>query len=222
MPAPRPNRSAAPRTAYHHGDLPASLKREALALIGRHGVDGFSLRRAAQALRVSPSAVYRHYADKAALLAALAEDGFVELAAAFTAAADAAAPPAPGRRPRAAAAARFVAIGRAYVGFALAQPALFAVMFGPHGAGNPAVHGAVRARTRSPYQLLEDALDALVAARLCPPARRVEAAVLAWSSIHGLASLLASGALAATPAAVDAMAAQVAHGVLRACAAPGD
>ena len=71
----------APRGQYHHGDLPQALKKLALELIAKHGVEGFSLRQAATALGVAPSAVYRHFADKSELLSALAHDGFQAMGA---------------------------------------------------------------------------------------------------------------------------------------------
>ena len=79
-PSPATEKAGAPaRENYHHGDLPAALKRAALTLIIRHGVQGFSLREAAMVVGVSPGAAYRHFADKSALIGAIASDGFVEM-----------------------------------------------------------------------------------------------------------------------------------------------
>jgi len=67
------------RDSYHHGDLAAALKAVAIELIAARGVEGFSLREAAAAVNVSPSAAYKHYASKTELLAAVTEDSFEEL-----------------------------------------------------------------------------------------------------------------------------------------------
>ena len=77
-PLPGPALPPPQRSPYHHGDLPSALKQAAVALIARHGVQGFSLREAATAVGVSPSAAYRHYADKAALLGAVAGDALAD------------------------------------------------------------------------------------------------------------------------------------------------
>ena len=127
-------KSPARGPSYHHGDLEAALKAAAVQLIAERGVDGFSMREAAVAVGVSPSAAYRHFADKADLLAALSRDAFSELGQRFEVSmARAEAKAGPG--PQAVALARFTAQGRAYVQFALDHPARFQVMFGPFGAG---------------------------------------------------------------------------------------
>ena len=62
----------------HHGDLRAGLLRAALELLHEGGVEALTLRAVARRAGVSPGAPYHHFADKDALLAAVAEDGFAE------------------------------------------------------------------------------------------------------------------------------------------------
>ena len=71
---------------YHHGDLRAALLDAALELLEED--ETFSLRAVARRAGVSPNAPYRHYADKEALLAALATYGFAQLADRLEAAAE--------------------------------------------------------------------------------------------------------------------------------------
>jgi AcrR family transcriptional regulator len=113
------------RRHYHHGALAAALLAEAVAVARERGVERVSLRALAQRIGVSASAAYQHFPDKAALLVAVGEWAFDELArrmqvatAAVTAEGDAGA------------VARLGAIGRAYVGFAAEEPHLFRHMFG--------------------------------------------------------------------------------------------
>ena len=74
---PRSTRSARkPSSSYHHGNLRRALLDEALATIGAEGVDGLTLREIGARLGVSRTALYRHFADKRALLAAVATEGF--------------------------------------------------------------------------------------------------------------------------------------------------
>ncbi|HEX5530320.1 MAG TPA: helix-turn-helix domain-containing protein, partial [Methylomirabilota bacterium] len=59
------------------GSLRDNLVDAAVALIARKGPQGFSLREVARRARVSEAAPYWHFTDREALLAAVAERGFV-------------------------------------------------------------------------------------------------------------------------------------------------
>ena len=67
-----------PKTRYHHGNLRAALIECGLELIERKGVHALTLREIGKQLGVSRSAVYRHFKDKANLLFAISEAGFIE------------------------------------------------------------------------------------------------------------------------------------------------
>jgi AcrR family transcriptional regulator len=100
----------AQRGAYHHGDLAVAAVEEALNLIAADPAAGFSLRALAERLGVAHRALYNHFADREALLAAVAAHGFDQLAKALAPAPDPA---------------TFLA---AYVRFALDQSGLYGVM----------------------------------------------------------------------------------------------
>src|SRR6187549_1778521 len=70
----RPRRKRAGQ--YHHGDLRRALIEQALRTIDAAGAEGLTLRGVGAALGVSRTALYRHFADKDALLAAVAREGF--------------------------------------------------------------------------------------------------------------------------------------------------
>ena len=75
-----PKRSAhKPRRSYHHGNLRRALIDQALATIQAEGVDALTLRSIGARIGVSRSALYRHFADKRALLTAVATEGFAAL-----------------------------------------------------------------------------------------------------------------------------------------------
>lgn len=175
---------------YHHGDLRQALIGVAAELVRERGPDGFSLREAARAVGVSNTAAYRHFADRADLLAAVAAAGFTRLAADL-AAADAAVP---GDSPASARDAA-VATARAYVGFALRDPATFRLVFGRHGAGQPARARGAGPDGRDPYQVLEGVVGRLAAAGLVAPARGAIAGTCLWTAVHGVASLAVDGAV---------------------------
>jgi AcrR family transcriptional regulator len=67
-----------PKTKYHHGNLRAALIQCGLELIEQKGIHALTLREIGKQLGVSRSAAYRHFKDKAALLSAISEAGFVE------------------------------------------------------------------------------------------------------------------------------------------------
>jgi AcrR family transcriptional regulator len=119
--------------AFHIiGYLKAAMVEAALKLIAKHGPRGFSLSEAAKLAGVSVGAPYRHFADKEALFSEIAAQGFIELCERIEAAADSS----PGD-PRK----RLVAMGTAYVRFAMERPSHFQVMFDSaiHRRKDPAV-----------------------------------------------------------------------------------
>src|SRR5947208_3269250 len=65
--------------AYHHGDLERSLVDAAVRTIQEEGMAALTLRGVGARLRVSRTALYRHFADKSALLARVAAEGFAKL-----------------------------------------------------------------------------------------------------------------------------------------------
>lgn len=65
-----------PRGAYHHGDLSRALVEAAAGIIAEQGADALTLREVGQRVGVSRTAMYRHFDDKAALVEAVALEGF--------------------------------------------------------------------------------------------------------------------------------------------------
>jgi AcrR family transcriptional regulator len=105
---------------YHHGDLRAALLRAAEEELTANGVEGFSLRAVAKRAGVSHAAPAHHFGDVRGLLTALCVEGFNRFLATQHAREAAAA-----LDPRS----QLVASGLGYVDFALANPALFRLMF---------------------------------------------------------------------------------------------
>lgn len=162
---------------YHHGELGPALLAAALALLAEDGVEALSLRAVARRAGVSAMAPYRHYADKNALVAAVAAHGFGALGDALRAA-DRSAPPGDA----------LVAQAVAYVRYALANPMLFRLMFGakrPDAPSDPALGAAAGAT----YAVLSDRVAADTPAGADRDARTVGC----WSLVHGLALLVLDG-----------------------------
>ena len=187
------------KRAYHHGDLRNALVDAAVAAARRDGPGAVLLRDIARQVGVSHNAGYRHFASRDDLLTAVSERGLAELAANMQRGLDRA----PKRRePRAQARQRLRAIGRAYVEFAVAEPGLFRTIWA--AAAYPVAtpeEGMTVAAASDPYLLLNAVLDDLVAVGAIPKARRPYSETAAWAAVHGLATLLIDGPLAAMPPA---------------------
>ncbi|MFO0756828.1 MAG: TetR/AcrR family transcriptional regulator [Byssovorax sp.] len=174
----------APKHTYHHGDLRRALLDAALGLLAAQGPHGLTLREVAERVGVTPAAMYHHFRDKEALLAAVAEEGFVALDRLMTEAREAA-----GARP----VARLRALGKGYVAFAVAHPAHFRVMFDKlvDYHAHPTLHAAADRTFASLLASICEGQKAGVVRR----GSAHELSLLAWSTVHGLAMLWVGCAL---------------------------
>jgi AcrR family transcriptional regulator len=162
---------------YHHGDLRAALLEEGLARLEAGPADTLSLREIARNVGVSATAVYRHFPDKAALIAALCDVGGRRIAEAFAAAMAGKSDPVEA----------FNAMGRAYVRFALANPSLFRLMMTQKRLGD----GKAGEHTTG-LRMLTDALDRMMDPAT-PKAVRAVRRMQSWALVHGLAMLMLDG-----------------------------
>jgi AcrR family transcriptional regulator len=177
-----------PRAAYHHGDLARALIQASLEIMAEVGAEGLSLREAARKAGVNHRAVYRHYEDKRALLAAIAEGGYRQLTAA---ALGAITEQVPGglRGPKRARAALLV-VAEVFLRFARAEPARYQVMFGPRLNRDerfPELEQAIQGTVK----VLVDELAEAAPERSSLDRRDAGIAFLA--AIHGLSSLVLAG-----------------------------
>ena len=167
-------------TETQRRDLGATVLALALAQVRVDGMTSLSARDLARRANVSSAAVYRHYADVHQLREAVSRAAREELARTMLAAKATAGP-----TPRA----WFDAACTAYIRFGLEQPHLFRAAF----------NGPEATRTSrddlSPWDVLLDTLDELVAAGALTAASREQAPLPVWTSVHGLAALLALGTL---------------------------
>jgi AcrR family transcriptional regulator len=172
------------KATYHHGDLRAALVRAAMELLEESGGSSLSLRAVARRAGVSAAAPYRHYADREALVSAVAAVGYHELAERL-----AAAHPSPSTPEQ------LASVATAYVQFALERPALFRIMFGePCDRDNDERVAATAAVSQYLRAIVE---------RTFPQADAQALATAIWALVHGLAFLHLDGKLdAAAPTVV--------------------
>ena len=169
---------------YHHGDLRQALITAALSLMAETEVGDLSLRAGARRAGVSHTAPYRHFADKEALLAAVAEEGFRTFGQRLEAAAMTTDDPLK----------RLAAIGQAYVRYALAHPVHYRVMFGSYDITDSDYPTLIEAAQLS-YQVLLNAIVSGQSAGAIRPGEPQLLATTAWSLTHGLAMLLLENCL---------------------------
>lgn len=157
---------------------------EAVKTIQKRGVDALTLRAVGERLGVSRTALYRHFANKEALLGAVAHDGFGKLRNELLEAWDLS-----GRGREG-----FEAMGWAYVRFAMRHPSHYRVMFG----------GVLRSgaaalppgdKTVDAFGVLVGALVELQGERLVREDPPEQLALFVWSVVHGVAMLALDGVL---------------------------
>lgn len=174
------------KQGYHHGDLPAAVLAEVDRIVRDQGVGAVSIREVARRVGVSNAAPSHHFGDKAGLLTAYATQGFELLATHLDEAAGG----------------ELLALGEAYVAFAIEHPGHFAVMFRPellHGddpdllAAGAAAFGALAAAIAH-VRGIERHDDETVQF----------AAAGAWSMVHGFATLWLNDNFAEPVTAVSA------------------
>lgn len=168
---------------YHHGDLKAALLAAAEDLLRERGLEGFTLRECARRAGVSHAAPAHHFGDLRGLFAEFAAVGFARLHQAMQGY-RAAAGPDP--------VAQLHAAGRAYIDFAIANPAHFRLMFRREKLDQN------NARLQSAGEGAFGELKSALALAMGQPADADLTAqqLAAWSTVHGYASLLLEGQLA--------------------------
>ena len=163
---------------YHHGDLREALLRAGEDVLSERGAAGFTLRECARRAGVSHAAPAHHFGDAAGFLAELAAVGFDRMTDAMET-----------RRVQSGpgSLAQLDAIGRGYIAFAVQNRALFQIMFRQDGIGvaSPNLQRAGGAA----FGVLQSTM-ARVLAEHRPYQKPMPSLALAWSAVHGFATLL--------------------------------
>jgi AcrR family transcriptional regulator len=175
---PRPAKRPA---SYHHGDLKAALVEQAVAILVGRGPDALTLRAVAAATGVSVAAPYRHFANRRELIGAVAEEGFRRLQKAMLARVGEKG----GREGL-----KGVALG--YVDFAMSNPTLYRVMFGPELADTEDLP-SLRDTSRGVLGFVATGIQQLQTTGLIGPGDPMSMAVATWAMLHGLVMLSLDG-----------------------------
>lgn len=163
---------------YHHQNLREELLAETAVMVAEGGVESVTMRGLAQRVGVSRTAPYRHFADKAALLTAVAEDGFKRLQQKMEAAAN-----------EENVLQSFLQMGQAYIYFAIENPTHYRLMFGSDSFQR-AEDEALTAVADEAFIVLQNVIE------LCQQKGFIKAGdpcllgYATWAMVHGTASLL--------------------------------
>ena len=171
---------------YHHGDLKHAAILAARNLVAAKGLSGLGIRTVAERIGVTPPAMYRHFESLEMLRIELSAKVRDELAESMIAKRERASN---SRSRRRRALDRFEAIGEAYVDYARQNPRLFEIAFlscDEHLELDQSGQGA---------QVLQQAITELEEVGLLDGKAKDLAPMIAWSSVHGLATLVAQRAI---------------------------
>lgn len=169
---------------YHHGDLRSALLAAAETLLHESGTWGFSLREVARRAAVSHSAPYSHFSDKRALMASLAEIGFVRLHGVLEEAGTSDSSPLPYDR--------IVDLAVAYVRFASSNRAMFRLMFSEELSQVADLHNLTRS-TEAAFDILPEAVIATGHLESSVQSPDSAHSLAAWALVHGLSTLIIDG-----------------------------
>lgn len=176
----------APSTSYHHGDLRQSLLTAAAQMINEQGPDSLSMRKLADRVGVSRTALYHHFEGKQALLCAVAEDGFQRQRHCLQAVMKSSK-----GLPARAMLEQYI---KSYIDFAVSNPASYDLMFGRQiwkasGASDALTDVAKRAFKNYVDTIAYWQQQGVIAAEGEP----LRFAQVSWGTLHGLSRLMIDG-----------------------------
>ncbi len=169
---------------YHHGDLRRAIIDHAMAMLEEGGASQLTLREVARRAGVSHGAPYKHFPDRAALLAEIALIGFEWLGDDLAKAERAASPDLVDA---------LAAVARAYLSFGLAHPAIYRLMFTPDSGGHEELQ--LNPRAFSTFEMVLLLLEKAQAAGIVRKRDLREQAAACWAQMHGLTMLTLDGLL---------------------------
>ncbi len=174
---------------YHHGSLREALIHAAILRLQADGVAKLSLRALAADVGVSPTAVYRHFEDKLALLAAIASDGFMGLTLSMQQQL--------GTEPCDTLTA-LQRIGVGYIDYAIHHPAHYRLMFGQRMVERDRFPDLKKCSSAS-FAMLRNTIKQGLEQGIFQPLPLDMLTTCAWSLVHGMSMLCIDGLVDYTP-----------------------
>ncbi len=180
--AERLKQAAQERREREKQELRRAILDAAGELFLEHGYEGFSLRQVAEAIGYSPGTIYLYFKDKDAVLFSVADEGFREfgqrIGGAFQSHDD----------PRE----RLMAMGRAYIDFALKNRAHYELMFMQRADYLTKNRGPKFEPPIESLHVLQDAVQEAMAAGVIREGDVEATADVIWALVHGVSALIIS------------------------------
>ena len=170
------------RKQYHHGDLGRALVESGLNVLKQEGLEALTLRRAAREANVSASAPYRHFADKQALLAAIAEEGFRELMDMLL-------------ETQKSFPEDLNRVAQTYIQFAMKEPETYRLMFTKNLNGETVSRAEPQNEDLDALKVLNETIERGIQNGQIETGSAGDLAIAVWSMIHGFALLIIDGVL---------------------------
>lgn len=168
---------------YHHGDLQPALIAAAREMLQTQGINGLSLRKIAERTGVSRTAAYHHFADKNALLCAIAAEGFSEWheksQQIF--------------QQELSIEAKYREFVHAYVNFAVDHPDLYELMFGQTIWKHATSTEQLKAVAYASFQFQVEMTKIWQQHGIMPNEDTLRLAQVTWGTLHGIARLINDG-----------------------------
>ncbi|MEM9776912.1 MAG: TetR/AcrR family transcriptional regulator [Chloroflexota bacterium] len=176
------NKTNATKSSYHHGNLRDGLIQAGISLLEEGNAREVTLRKVAKQAGVSHAAPYRHFEDKVALLSAIAEQGFRQLAAEMNKGIE--------ENPQSSFN-QIIAIGQRYVGFAQQHPAQLTLMFSDLLAQGK--DESLSEAAGATYGILEQSISRAQQDGTLKQSNPQKMGKAFWAAVHGLAMLTKEG-----------------------------
>ncbi|WP_143965897.1 TetR/AcrR family transcriptional regulator [Gordonia zhaorongruii] len=158
-----------PRARTSAADIRTSLVAAGRRIVERDGASALTVRAVATEAGVAPMGVYNHFAGKDGLISAVATDGFAAFGDAIA-------------QTDADAVDRLRNSGMAYRRFALANPAMYGLMFDGHSAPDPLV-------AENAFSVITDIIRYGQVAGVIRSGDAQALASHTWAAVHGAVSL---------------------------------
>ena len=185
-----------PRRPYHHGNLREALLEAAERTVEAAGAGSLTLRELSRALGVSHTSPRRHFADKQALLDALAQRGFERLGTVLARAA---------RDRGQGFDERLTQLARAHVRFASKHPSLFGLML--EAKHRPDAPAALLEASERAFSIAADIFTAGQSRGEVIPGNPARIGLVGYAAVQGLIAVSTKGEFNEIP--LDALVGEV-------------
>lgn len=175
-------RRKAPATSAATASTADRILGAARALFEREGAQAVSMRRIADAVGLTPMAIYRHFPNREALLKRISDDSFDEIARHWLA-----------RNQGGDALSRVIALQRIYLDYALAHPHLFDHAFSARRADARKFPDDFRAGLSPTFGVAAEAVVEAMHAGQLRKDDEWDVAMTLWAHTHGLVALYRAG-----------------------------